>query len=79
MQPLAVFCMCVHNVILQRVDRLHGVVTRDHDKVCRIKVDGNTLGMEAVKETLQRRCNLRTGLHGEVSLHTPQAGRKHPA
>ena len=69
MQTLAVFCMCVHNVILQRVDRLNRVVARDHDKVCRIKVDRNTLGMEAVKEPLQRRCNLRAGLHGEVCLH----------
>ena len=69
MQTLAVFCMCVHNVILQRVDRLNRVVARDHDKVCRIQVDGNALGMEAVKESLQRRCNLRAGLHGEVCLH----------
>ena len=60
--------MSVDDVVLQSVDRLHGIVAGDHHEVGGVKVDRNAAGAERVEEVFQHDSGLRTGLNSKVSI-----------
>ena len=64
----AVLGMGVNYVVAQVVDRLCGIVARDHDKVRGVEVDRDAGRAERVKKLLERRRGLGCRLDGERSV-----------
>ena len=45
----------MNDVVLEIINRLNGIVTRNHYKVCRVKVNRHSGGMKSIKKFLQHR------------------------
>ena len=74
MQLHAVLGVGMDDVILQVVNRLHGIVAGDHHEVRRVEVDGHAGGMQAVEEVLERQAGFGAGFDGEVRVETVGIG-----
>ena len=47
----------MNDVVLEIINRLNGIVTRNHYKVCRVKVDTYAAGAERIEEVTENRCS----------------------
>ena len=62
----SVLSVSMDDVILKGIYRRNGIVSRYHNQICRIEVDGNSTGTKAVKELLEHSRGLGTRLYSEM-------------
>ena len=75
----AILCVGMYDIVLQNFNPFDRVVLDDHHKVCRVKVDRNTSGTQAVQELTQTCSRFRACLDCEVCLHRIGKLRQFPA